>query len=89
MIKKMYSVKDLKVGVYNPPMAQNTHGEAERTFSQVVNDKNTTINQFPADYVLCYVGDYDDLTGRMTSLDVPQEIVGAVQLLRPNQAQLN
>lgn len=85
MILKMFSIRDMKSELFNPPFYAITLGEAERNFQSLVNDKQASINQYPEDYDLYYVGEYDNNTGKTQPLDTPQHLVKAVQLLK-NQA---
>lgn len=82
---KLYSVKDTKVGAFDPPQPARTHGEAERTLQTMVNQPNTKLNLYPEDHELWYVADYDSLTGTIKPLDSIQHIVNAVSLKqKPN-----
>lgn len=80
MVLKIYSVRDSKAQLFGAPWYKNTHGEAERDFSRLVNDKNSTVSQFPEDFDLYYLGEYDDNTGKFMSLDTPQHVVKAIQV---------
>lgn len=82
---KIYSIRDSKSEIFNLPFYKHTHGEAERDFSQISNDPKSSIYQYPEDYDLYFVGEYDDNSGKITPLDSPQHIVKAVQLKRPLQ----
>lgn len=81
MTLKMYSVRDAKADVFNTPFFNQTHGEAERNFKKLVNDPKSTVNQFPDDFDLYYLGEYNDNKGTTDSLDSPQHITKAVQVL--------
>lgn len=78
---KAFSIRDAKVEAYSPPTFLASHGHAEREFHKRANDKATDIGQFPADFDLYYMGDYDDQTGKFHSLDTPQHLVKAVDLV--------
>lgn len=80
MILKAFSIRDQKGEVFHPPFYKKTHGEAERDFKQLVSDGKSTVSQYPEDFDLYYVGEYDDQTGIFNSCDTPQHIVKAVQL---------
>lgn len=92
MKRKVYAIRDSKAEVYNTPFFQNTHGEAERSFSRLVEDPKSMIQQFPDDYDLYWIGEYDDLLGTLTALDTPQHILKAVhvaaRLSEKNNAQM-
>lgn len=78
---KIYSIRDAKGQIFHTPFYQRTHGEAERNFRTVANDQKSNIAQFPEDYDLYYIGEYDDQTGKIESLPTPQHIIKAVQCL--------
>lgn len=83
MVLKMYSIRDQKAGVYNTPFFQRTHGEAERTFRDLINDPKSMVYKYPEDYDLYYHGEYDDIAGMISALDTPQHIVKAIQFVEP------
>lgn len=80
MIRQVFSVRNAKGEFFNPPFISHTKGSAERTFQKLVNDPQSDINQFPEDYDLYYVGDFDDTKGVMLPLDTPEHLVKAVML---------
>lgn len=82
MILKIFSIRDAKTEVYNAPFYQKTMGEAERNFHTTVNDSKTTISQYPEDYDLYYLGEYDDNTGQFKALDTPQHVMKAVDVTK-------
>lgn len=85
MLLKAYSIRDTKAEVFNAPFWQKTHGEAERNFMELVNDKNSMVSKYPEDYDLYYLGDYDDLTGKIIALESPTHIVKAIHMVRQAQ----
>jgi len=82
MILRMYSIRDQKAESFNTPFFQSTHGEAERAFRTAVNDGKTQLNQYPDDFDLYYIGEYDTNTGKTKPCDTPQHILKAVQCVR-------
>lgn len=78
----MYSIRDAKGEYFNTPFFNKSHGEAERNFTSLVNDEKSTVSQYPEDFDLYYLGDYDDNDGKLVPLDTPQHIVKAVQVKR-------
>lgn len=79
MLHKMYSVRDVKSEIFNTPFPAPSHAAAERNFSQLAKDPKTTVAQFPSDFDLYYIGDYDDNQGTMKPLEVPQLQANATQ----------
>lgn len=79
---RIYSIRDAKGEVFNPPFYKKTHGEAERDFMTLVNDEKSTVWKYPDDFDLYYLGTYDDVTGRLESLPTPQHITKAVTCVK-------
>lgn len=85
---KIYSIRDTKAEVFHPPFFQKSHGEAERSFSELLRDEKSLIYKYPEDYDLYYLGNYDDQTGKITPNNSPEHQLKAVQIsLRNNAAQ--
>lgn len=83
---KAYSVRDSKTELFHLPFFTQTHGDAERSFSATVNNPQTTINQFPEDFDLWHIGEYDQTTGIMVPLKTPTHIAKAISALRKKEA---
>lgn len=83
---KVYSIRDAKAEAFNPPFYKHTHGEAERDFHQLAKKSDSMVAQYPEDYDLWYLGDFDDQSGKVTPLETPQHIIKAVQLTQQNNA---
>lgn len=77
---KMFSIRDAKAEVFNPPFFSRTHGEAERSFDQLVMDPKSTVSQYPEDYDLYYLGDYDDLNGKFSPEPTPKHVRKAIEV---------
>lgn len=82
MMLQMYSIYDSKAEVYNTPFFSKTHGEAERSFKTLTNDPKSQVNQYPEDFDLYHIGEYDDNKGITKSLDTPKHILKAISVLR-------
>lgn len=81
MNHKAYSIRDTKAEIFNPPAFKKTHGEAERDFKSMINNqKETPLSQYPEDYQLYYVGEYNDQTGIFQPLSAPQKVADGVAL---------
>lgn len=76
---KVFSIRDAKAEVYHNPWFAKTHAEAERSFASLVRDGKSQVSQFPEDFDLYYVGDFDDQKGVIHSLDTPQHMHKAIQ----------
>jgi len=80
---KMFSICDTKAGFYNQPFFQHSRLEAERSFMSLAYDSNSTISKYPEDYDLYYLGEYDNITGKITALSTPEHIIKAANLPNP------
>lgn len=76
MILNLYSIYDLKAGVYNTIFTQFNDAVAQRSFTHLIKDKDSTISSSPADYVLYCVGTFDDTRGYIdNSADYPRLVI--------------
>lgn len=84
MILKVFTIRDAKGGFYNTPFYCHTHGEAERSFKMTISndDPKNMVKQFPEDFDLYYIGEYDNVAGTYQCLETPQHVVKAVQVLQ-------
>lgn len=88
MTLKIFSIRDSKGEMYMQPFFQKTAGEAERSFRSLANDEKTMVCKHPEDFDLYYLGEYDDLTGKITGLSTPSHIAKAVNVVQQRPAQL-
>lgn len=65
----MYSTYDVKTGFYHPPIFCHNEGHAARVFASAFRDQNTTFGLFPEDYQMHHIGEFDDQTGKIISID--------------------
>lgn len=80
MLKKMYSVYDVKSGVYGPLMLCITDGEALRAAADTVNASGNVISSHPEDFRLDYIGDFNMCTGQIDTLNAPRHMIDCAQL---------
>lgn len=80
METNVYSIRDIKGKGYSEPFLAHTHGEAERSFSELVKDPKTLVSKYPEDYALYQIGRYDHKTGLLSALDMPQHLTEAVNI---------
>lgn len=73
---EVYSVYDMKAGTYTPPFLARTSAEACRIIANTVRSVETMLAQYPADFQLVRVADWDEMTGTITP--VPLEVIGVV-----------
>lgn len=83
MLLKIFTIRDSKGEFYGQPFFQKSHGEAERSFRTLTTDGKSTVNQYPEDFDLYYLGEYDDQSGKFKTLDTPQHMIKAVACKAP------
>lgn len=75
MVKQMFAVYDTVSKVYAPPFYGVNRGDAIRSFSNAVNDKNMgDLNKHPKDFLLYLLGSFDDLTGKLEAVTPPERL---------------
>jgi len=80
MLKKLFSVYDVKTGSYGSVMVLLSVGEALRVMQDTVNANDNIIAKHPADFRLDCLGEIDMVTGKIEST-TPQHIVDIAQLI--------
>lgn len=78
----MFTIVDNKAKCFHPPYFAQTRAEADRIFTTIVNTEQNQISQFPEDFDLYYIGEYDDGTGKMYPLTTPEHCIKAMQVRR-------
>lgn len=64
---EIFSVYDSKAKAYQRPMLFDNGAQATRSFEVVVNDPNSDYSRWPEDFVLFKIGEFDELSGSLTS----------------------
>lgn len=84
-MNKLYSIYDSKAKLYFRPFTARTRGEALRLFQQAANDKQTQIGEYPEDFILFEIGEFNDSNGNLTA--EPHTSLGkALDYVRPTQS---
>lgn len=68
MKMQMFTIHDSKGEIFNPPYSSRSFGEAERIFSELQKNPESTISKYPEDFSLHHIGEYDDQTGEIAPL---------------------
>lgn len=82
MTLKMFSIRDLKAGAFMAPYCKPSLGEGEREFMTLVRDERSSLNKYPEDFQLFYIGDYNDSDAKVVLLNTPQHMIDAKQCVR-------
>lgn len=75
---KVYSVYDKKSLVYGQLMTCQDEIQAKRLFERAVMDSDTMLFHYPEDFVLVFVGDFDEKKGVFALPSIPKQILEAV-----------
>jgi len=88
----VYSVRDVKGNCFARPFFMARHELALRAFDSIVNNPETDIAKWPADFSLFYLGTFDDVSGVFVSLTAPEFLATAVSFKKmevPNASARN
>lgn len=80
---KVYAIFDDKAGCYNLPFYCNTDGMAVRAFSAAINDSQRLESQYPQDFHLYRLGEFDDEKGCIINETMPVFVANGVSLTIP------
>lgn len=78
----VYAVYDSKAAQYGQLITLPTRGVALRSFADVVSRRDSQIAQYPADYALYELGEYDQSSGKLVAHSVPQFVVSAAAVVQ-------
>lgn len=71
---RVYSLRDVKAGVYLPGlMTFRKEEESSRFFIGMLQNPGSNLHKFPRDYVLHEVGKFDDESGAL-SFQIPRDV---------------
>jgi len=85
MKMEIVAIHDRAADAFGRPFFCNALGQAIRSFQDEINrsGENNEMNRHPDDYDLFHLGEYDDNTGALTSLEEPKQIAIGKQMVRP------
>lgn len=74
----VFSVLDKAVGAFLQPFYARSKGEALRSFTEACHDEKSLFAKHGTDYLLMYLGEFDDVTGLFTTGE-PERLLGAFE----------
>lgn len=77
---KIYAILDSKAAAFGNPFYMRSIGEAVRAFNDEAKKENSMVKNYPEDFTLFELGDYDQVTGIIKPLQAPKSIGNAVSL---------
>jgi len=82
MVNKVFAIYDSKAEAYMVPFFQPTKGQALRMFQDSCNDPKSQLNKHAADFTLFELGEYDDLTGTLTTHGAKINLGNALEFVK-------
>lgn len=67
----IYAIQDSKAGIFLQPFPSINNATALRGFADAANKPDTNVGQHPSDYILFFLGTYDDQDGSFESVKIP------------------
>lgn len=77
---KIFAIYDNQAETFGRPFFMLTEGLAIRGFVEAASDPQTDFAKFPSDFILYEIGDYDENTGLIESID-PKRHMSALTAL--------
>lgn len=81
MILKMFTVFDRKAVAHLTPFHARSDAEAIRILKETLLSGNSKLSQWPGDYHLYGLGEFDDQTGVVIGCDRPEPIASMEEIL--------
>lgn len=82
MILNAYTLHDLKSAVFHQPFFALNHGVARRMVTDIATDINTSVGRHPSDYILYFIGRYDDGTSQFAPLEIREHVADVITLVQ-------
>lgn len=85
-VLRLFSLYDCAVNAYLKPFVSDHRGNAIRAFIQLLNDKSNPENMIaahPDQFVLFELGEFDPVSGLITSLHSPSSLGVGTEFLKP------
>lgn len=86
MTLQVFSIRDTKAEAYMRPFFLQTKGLALRTFIELANNQGEDMHKHAGDYHLFHIGTYDDSTGKLTPLEVKENLGCAIDYINPGKS---
>lgn len=77
---KIFTIHDSKAEAFSAPIVIRNKGEALRGLTEVVNDATHQYGKYPSDYTLFEIGEWNDLTGNITTYDAKISVCNLIEL---------
>lgn len=85
MIHKLFTIHDAAAQAYLPIFMLHAEGIAIRTFTDCCNDPTHQFCKHPADYTLMVIGEFDDNSGKITTLQTQKPLGNGLSFMVKQQ----
>lgn len=85
MVLKMFSIRDNKISSFGTPFFAPDEITAVRMMAVAQRDGSTNISQFPEDFELHRIGEFDNVIGKVTVQENSTFIIGAMTLRKQDE----
>ena len=83
MLMSVFAIYDSGISTWTPPLFVRNKGEIMRWFMDSVNDPQSRLAKYPADYTLFELGTWDDDKCSFNLLKTPDRIGTALEYVKP------
>lgn len=86
MLYEVYSIYDMKAGLFLKPIFVQKKGQAIRMFENAcgdVNAKDSMLSKYPNDFQLHRIGEFDEESGKINGLVAPEFVVNGSDFVKP------
>ena len=88
MKTKIYSIFDNKMGTFQLPFYAHNSGHAIRTVTKALRSANSHLADFPEDYVVYEIGEFNDESGGIIAHNQPIHVTNVLDLAQTNVSNL-
>ncbi len=81
MLHNVFTIFDTKTGAHLPPFYSQTKASAIRAVSDTLNDPNHQFTKHPEDYVLFFLGSFEDEHAKFSLEDTPISLAVLIELI--------
>jgi len=85
MSKNVYSILDVKTGIFANPFTAQNDAEATRLFNHASLDASLPFGMFPADFHLYLLGSFDPENGNLSERNPIAFVCAATQFNKPKE----
>lgn len=88
-MKQIYSLYDQVAEYFHPPFVADNYPTLTRSLAAIAQDPQTDLPFFrhPDDFVVYQLGDFNDITGKIATLEIPLRLQSIAQAIRGAAAQ--